>query len=113
MQASGGGRGGTRPYAVEREVEDVEALVDAAGDRAFLFRTSSGAALALEAAIGLWDKVMALAMYEPAYRSDQEDTDEWRDYTRRLAQLLVEDRRWDARRWSRGRARWPRSRAKP
>jgi len=39
----------TRPYAVEREVEDIEALLQEAGGSAFVYGTSSGAALALEA----------------------------------------------------------------
>src|SRR3990172_4059129 len=39
----------TRPYAVEREIEDIEALIDAAGGSAFVFGISSGAALAFDA----------------------------------------------------------------
>ena len=41
---------GTAPYAMEREVEDLVAVIDAAGGRAHLLGVSSGAALALEAA---------------------------------------------------------------
>ncbi len=44
-----GDSGDTLPYAVEREVEDIDAVVAAAGGAAFLYGTSSGAALALEA----------------------------------------------------------------
>ena len=36
----------TQPYAVERELEDIEALIDAVGGSAFLFGSSSGAVLA-------------------------------------------------------------------
>ena len=43
----------TRPYAVEREVEDIETLIEEAGGSAFVYGTSSGAALALEAAARL------------------------------------------------------------
>src|SRR5689334_16563717 len=43
----------TKPYAVEREVEDIEALINAAGGAANLYGHSSGAALALEAALQL------------------------------------------------------------
>src|SRR6476620_7222829 len=39
-----------QPYAVEREIEDIDALIDAAGGTAFLFGISSGAVLALDAA---------------------------------------------------------------
>src|SRR5437899_2573701 len=45
-----GDSGNTAPYAVEREVEDIEALVHEAGGSAFVYGISSGAALALEAA---------------------------------------------------------------
>src|SRR5258706_2176516 len=40
----------TPPYAVEREIEDLKALLNAAGGSAFVYGISSGAALALEAA---------------------------------------------------------------
>src|SRR3989441_12595767 len=57
------------PYAVEREVEDIEALIADAGGSASLFGHSSGAALALEAAAhGL--AVPKLAMYEPPFIVD-------------------------------------------
>src|SRR5438105_3268893 len=45
-----GESGDTAPYAVEREVEDIEALVNEAGGSAFVWGMSSGAVLALEAA---------------------------------------------------------------
>src|SRR5919108_26962 len=57
----------TQPYALAREIEDIEALIDEAGGSAFLYGISSGAALALEAAIKLGDKVKKLAMYEAPY----------------------------------------------
>src|SRR5438309_8963870 len=41
----------TQPFAVEREVEDIEALINEAGDSAYLYGISSGACLVLEAAI--------------------------------------------------------------
>lgn len=47
----------TQPYAIEREVEDIEALIDAAGGKASLYGHSSGAVLALEAAFRLGNKV--------------------------------------------------------
>src|SRR6202795_1972326 len=45
-----GESGDTAPYAVEREVEDIAALLNEAGGAACLWGMSSGAALALEAA---------------------------------------------------------------
>src|SRR6516164_6396515 len=43
-----GDSGDTQPYAVGREIEDIEALIDEAGGTACLYGHSSGAALALE-----------------------------------------------------------------
>jgi len=54
----------TTPYAVQREIEDVEAVIDAAGGHACLYGISSGAVLALEAACALPGKVDKLALYE-------------------------------------------------
>jgi pimeloyl-ACP methyl ester carboxylesterase len=65
-----GESGDTLPYAVEREIEDIEAVIDAAGGSAFLYGTSSGAALAFEAARALPDKVTKLALWEPPYIDD-------------------------------------------
>src|SRR5512141_2168144 len=45
-----GDSGDTLPYAVEREIEDIEALIDVAGGSAFVFGHPSGAVLALETA---------------------------------------------------------------
>ena len=60
----------TQPYAVEREVEDIEALIDATGGSAFVFGVSSGAVLALEAASELGGKVQKLFLYEPPFIVD-------------------------------------------
>lgn len=65
-----GESGDTQPYAVEREVEDIEAVIDAAGGSAYLWGASSGAALTLEAARQLPDKVTKLALWEPPYILD-------------------------------------------
>ncbi len=46
-----GGSGDTQPYAVEREVEDLAAVIVAAGGSAAVFGGSSGAGLALRAAV--------------------------------------------------------------
>src|SRR5215469_3096057 len=51
-----GDSGDTRPYAVAREIDDIEALIDEAGGQASLYGHSSGAALAMEAALRLGKK---------------------------------------------------------
>lgn len=67
------GRGGSTeatPYATEREVEDLAALVEAAGRSAMVYGHSSGAVLALEAAASgvPFTKVVA---YEPPYTAEE------------------------------------------
>ena len=65
-----GASGDTPPYAPQREVEDLAALVDAAGGSASLVGLSSGGALALEAAAsGL--PVTKVVAYEPPYVDDE------------------------------------------
>jgi pimeloyl-ACP methyl ester carboxylesterase len=59
-----GDSGDTPPYAVEREIEDLDALIAAAGGSSAVFGYSSGAILALKAAArGL--AITKLALYEP------------------------------------------------
>lgn len=85
------------PYAVEREVEDIEALITEAGGAAFLFGHSSGGALVLEAALQLGgEKVKKLAIYEVPYNDDREAQLAWRAYIQQLTELLAANRRGDA-----------------
>jgi pimeloyl-ACP methyl ester carboxylesterase len=91
-----GESGDTAPYAVEREVEDIDALITEAGGSAFVFGHSSGAALALEAAVQLGEKVKKLAMYDAPYNDEPEAKLAWRAYIHQLTELLAADRRGDA-----------------
>src|SRR5262249_54943162 len=59
----------TKPYAVQREIEDLQALIDAAGGSVFMWGISSGAVLALEAARE-GSEVSKLALYEPPFIVD-------------------------------------------
>jgi len=86
----------TQPYAVEREIEDIEALINAAEGPAFVFGISSGAALAFEATLALGDKVQKLAMYEAPYNDDEAARQAWRNYRKQLNEVLAEGRRGDA-----------------
>src|SRR6516225_7395414 len=70
----------TQPFALEREFEDIEALINEAGGEACLYGISSGAALALEAALKLGHKVGKLALYEPPYDSDAARQQAFRTY---------------------------------
>jgi pimeloyl-ACP methyl ester carboxylesterase len=89
-----GPSGDTPPYAVEREVEDIDAVIGAAGGSAFLYGTSSGAALALEAAAsGL--VVTKLALWEPPFILD-ENLRPPKDQVEQYDKMLAEGRRGDA-----------------
>ena len=91
-----GDSGDRQPYSVQREVEDLEALIDEAGGSAFVYGVSSGAALAIEASIELGDKIKKLAMYEPPYNSEEAARQAWKEYRRELKDLVTADRRGDA-----------------
>ncbi len=90
-----GDSGDTAPYAVEREVEDIEAMVKEAGGAAFLYGTSSGAALALEAAAsGL--NITKLALWEPPFIIGDSRPRPPADTASIYNQMVAEGRRGDA-----------------
>jgi pimeloyl-ACP methyl ester carboxylesterase len=91
-----GESGATQPYALEREIDDIHALIMAAGGSAFLHGTSSGACLAFEAAIALGTEVGRLAMYEAPYDSEAGAERAWKQYAEQLAALLSDGRNGDA-----------------
>ncbi len=91
-----GESGDKQPYALEREIEDIEALVNQAGGSAFLFGTSSGGCLSLEATLRLGNKVRGLAIWEAPYNSDPADRPAWRSYWTQLNELVAANRRSDA-----------------
>jgi pimeloyl-ACP methyl ester carboxylesterase len=81
-----GESGDTQPYAVEREIEDIEALVAEAGGEASLFGMSSGAVLAAEAAArGV--PVTKLLMYEPPMVLDDSGPPPQPDYVEKIEGL--------------------------
>ena len=90
-----GASGDTPPYEPDREVEDLEALVALAGDSVYLHGTSSGAALALEAAKHI-RPIVKLAVYEPPFIVDDTRTPMPDDWLPRLKGLLADGRRGDA-----------------
>jgi pimeloyl-ACP methyl ester carboxylesterase len=90
-----GDSGDTLPYAVEREIEDIEALIVAVGGSASLFGHSSGAVLALRAAATGLD-IPRLAMYEPPFIVDDSHAPQPEDYVEHLDELLAAGRRGDA-----------------
>ena len=91
-----GQSGDTLPYSVDREIDDIGALIDRAGGSAFLYGHSSGGPLAMRAAIRLGSKVSKIAMYEPPYNNDPGAQESWSQYLSQLRQALAEGRRGDA-----------------
>lgn len=90
-----GDSGDTPPYAVEREIEDIAALIAEAGGTAHVYGASSGGALALAAAAaGL--PIGRIAVYEVPYFVDEAALQGWQGYVAQLTALLAEDRRGDA-----------------
>lgn len=91
-----GDSGDTVPYAVDREIEDIDALITEADGSAFVFGHSSGAVLGLEAARLLGDRIEKLAMYEPPFIIDNSRPPAPQDYVLHLNKLIAEGRRSEA-----------------
>jgi pimeloyl-ACP methyl ester carboxylesterase len=94
------GRGDSRdtaPYAVEREIEDIGALIDEAGGTASVYGHSSGAGLVLHAAAnGL--PISKVVLHDPPYTPDDDEQARRisREYGENLKAVLSKDRRGDA-----------------
>jgi pimeloyl-ACP methyl ester carboxylesterase len=85
----------TLPYALEREIEDIEALIARAGGSAHLYGVSSGGALVLEAAAaGI--AIDKLAVYEVPYSIGDDAAQRWQEYVKQLGPTLAEGCRGDA-----------------
>lgn len=87
-----GESGDMQPYNSAREVEDIGALIDAAGGQAALFGQSSGGALVLEAADKLSSKVTRFAMYEDPFFVDDSRPALPPDFVARMQANLAQGR---------------------
>ena len=84
------------PYAVEREIEDIDAILHEAGGSAFVYGTSGPGVLALHAAAGgPGPKIKKLAIWEPPFIVDDSRPKVRSDYRAQLTSLLREGRRGD------------------
>jgi len=91
----GRGESGDSPsYAVAREIEDLEAVIDEAGGQAVVFAGSCGANLAIEAALA-GAPITKLALHEPYYRVEGYPKPPG-DFMDNLRALLADDRRGEA-----------------
>src|SRR6266581_300818 len=87
--------GDTLPFAVEREFEDIAAIINVAGGSASLYGISSGAILAFRAvASGL--PVTQLALWEPPFSVDESGRQHHLEYRKQLDKLIAEGRREEA-----------------
>ena len=84
------------PYAPQREVEDLAALIDEAREPVCLYGHSSGAAIVFEAAIKLPNKIKKIAIYEATYTLTGDAREAAKKYDKQLKELLVSGRNGDA-----------------
>src|SRR5829696_3768299 len=90
-----GDSGDTEPYALEREFEDLEAMISAAGGSAFVWGLSSGGTLALEAArAGV--AIERIAAYEPPFIVDANDGVPPDDFVSHVGELITRGCRSEA-----------------
>ena len=86
---------GATPHGVEREVEDLVAVIGATGGPANVFAHSAGAALALEAA-RRGARVPRMVCYEAPFILDSSHPADDPDFARHLQQLIDDGRRGEA-----------------
>lgn len=89
-----GDSGDSPAYAMQREIEDLEAVICEAGGQAVVFAGSCGANLALEAAMG-GAPITKLALHEPYYRAEGYPKPPT-DFMDNLQALLADDKRGEA-----------------
>ena len=82
-----GDSGNTLPYSMEREIEDIEAIIEAGWLR-MPVRTFFRSDPCLEAAMRLGDKVNKAVLYDPAYAHDEADQLEFKGLIQGLNQSL-------------------------
>ena len=89
-----GDSGDTLPYAIDREVEDIDAMIEAAGGSANLWGSSSGAVLALRAAAERPADRPARAVGAAVHPRGRPGPPE--DQVEQYERMVAEDRRGDA-----------------
>ncbi|CAM3091842.1 alpha/beta hydrolase [Paenibacillus lupini] len=90
-----GDSGDASSYAIEREIEDLNAIIQEAGGSAYVWGLSSGAVLALQAAAS-GSSITKLALHEPPFIVQASDPKPPSDFTEYVAKLIAADRRAEA-----------------
>ncbi|MCM3127942.1 alpha/beta fold hydrolase [Paenibacillus provencensis] len=90
-----GDSGDTQPYAVQCEIEDLEAVIHEAGGSAAVWGLSSGAIIALQAAAN-GAAITKLALHEPPFLVEADGRKVPADFLQQVTRLIKENRRADA-----------------
>ena len=85
----------TPPYAIAREIEDLDAVIQEAGGSACVFGGSSGGVLTLDA-VAHGSHITKLAVYEPPFVVDDSRAPVAEDMVDQLKNMIVSGRRGDA-----------------
>ncbi|MFF2888590.1 alpha/beta fold hydrolase [Paenibacillus sp. NPDC057967] len=90
-----GDSGDAKPYAIEREIEDLEAVIQAAGGSAYVWGLSSGAVLCMQAAArGV--QMKKLVLHEPPFVVDKADRIAPVGFARGVTELIATGKRAEA-----------------
>ncbi|MFC4778937.1 alpha/beta fold hydrolase [Paenibacillus sp. GCM10023252] len=90
-----GDSGNTLPYSVDKEIQDLNALIQTAGGSAYVWGLSSGAVLALQAAVS-GANITKLALHEPPFVVDAGDPKPPADFLQHLNELIHTNQRAQA-----------------
>ncbi len=83
-----GDSGIPRDYSLQSELEDIEALIDVAGGTVFIMGHSSGAVLALEAALKIPKKILKVVAHDASYVHNDEEKLEYSILRKQVENLL-------------------------
>lgn len=83
-----GDSGDTAPWSLDREIEDLEAVIDETGGAVYLYGHSSGAVLALHTALRLSKKVRGVVLYDASWVADEAEAHEYSLLRRSVEGLL-------------------------
>jgi pimeloyl-ACP methyl ester carboxylesterase len=87
-----GASGDTALWSLDREVDDIEALIETLGGEAFLYGHSSGAVLAMHASLKLGAKIRGLMMYDAPWVHDAAEGEEYAVLRAQVERLLDQGR---------------------
>lgn len=87
-----GDSGGSAEWSLDREVEDISALIDELGGSALLYGHSSGAVLAMHAAHRLGDRVQRVVLYDASWVADESEATTYAGLRAEVDALLARGR---------------------